>query len=108
MEAAGLVLVRQRPGSGEGGCFITLEDETGTANLVIWPDIFEKYRSIFLSASMIAAKGRIQREGDVVHLVTLELTDLSGLLRQVGERGGQDNQLTHDLVPLNFRSRNFH
>jgi hypothetical protein len=57
---------------------------------------------------MIAAKGRIQREGDVVHLVTLELTDLSGLLRQVGERGGEDDQLRRDLAPLNFRSRNFH
>jgi len=107
-EAAGLVLVRQRPGSGEGVCFITLEDETGIANLVIWPDIFEKYRPIILSASMVAARGRIQREGDVVHLVSLELTDLSGLLQQVGARGGEDDQVGHELDRLNFRSRNFH
>ncbi|WP_336717895.1 OB-fold nucleic acid binding domain-containing protein [Asaia bogorensis] len=108
VEAAGLVLVRQRPGSGEGVCFITLEDETGIANLVVWPDIFEKYRSVILSASMLAAKGRIQREGDVVHLVTLELTDLSPLLRQVGERGGASDQAARSLDQLNFRSRNFH
>ncbi|AHI24897.1 putative DNA polymerase III alpha subunit [Komagataeibacter xylinus E25] len=108
LEVAGLVLVRQRPGSGEGVCFITLEDETGIANLVIWPDIFEKYRSIILSASMMAARGRIQREGDVVHLVALELTDLSGLLRQVGTRGGADDPANSGLDRLSFRSRNFH
>jgi len=108
VEAAGLVLVRQRPGSGEGVCFITLEDETGVANLVIWPDIFEKYRPIILSASMVAARGRVQREGDVVHLVTLELTDLSGLLRQVGARGGDDDPASSGLERLSFRSRNFH
>jgi len=107
-EAAGLVLVRQRPESGEGVCFITLEDEIGVANLVIWPDIFEKYRSIILSASMVAARGRIQREGDVVHLVTLELTDLSGLLRQVGAWGGGDDPASSGLDRLSFRSRNFH
>ncbi|MFS3136290.1 OB-fold nucleic acid binding domain-containing protein [Gluconacetobacter sacchari] len=89
-------------------CFITLEDETGIANLVIWPDIFEKYRPVILSASMIAAKGRIQREGDVVHLVTLELTDLSGLLRQVGMRDDEDNRVGRDRTQINFRSRNFH
>ncbi|XQZ98196.1 hypothetical protein ACOZ4Y_11635 [Komagataeibacter rhaeticus] len=61
-----------------------------------------------MSASMMAAKGRIQCEGDVVHLVTLELTDLSGRLRHVGERGGKDDHARHDLAPLNFRSRNFH
>ncbi|MFT8674575.1 MAG: error-prone DNA polymerase [Acetobacter sp.] len=105
-QAAGLVLVRQRPGSGKGVCFITLEDETGIANLVIWPDIFEKYRPIIMSAGMIAAKGRIQREGDVVHLVALELTDLSDLLKQVSSRGNAGVMGTaHDL---SFHSRNFH
>ena len=71
LEAAGLVLVRQRPGSAKGVLFITLEDETGIANLVVWPQTFEKFRRIVMGASMLAVRGRIQREGEVVHLVAL-------------------------------------
>jgi error-prone DNA polymerase len=59
LEAAGLVLVRQRPGSAKGVMFITLEDETGIANLVVWPQVFEKFRRVVMSASMIAVRGRI-------------------------------------------------
>ena len=83
---AGLVLVRQKPGSAKGVMFITLEDETEVANLVIWPSLFEKQRRLILSASMIAARGRVQREGEVVHLVAEHLIDLSELLRSVGDR----------------------
>ncbi|MDH2329037.1 error-prone DNA polymerase [Cereibacter sp. SYSU M97828] len=86
-EVAGLVLVRQRPGSAKGTMFITLEDETGIANLVVWPKIFEANRRTILSAGMIAARGRIQREGEVVHFVVQHLTDLSGALGSVGSRG---------------------
>jgi error-prone DNA polymerase len=86
LESAGLVLVRQRPGSAKGVMFITLEDETGIANLVVWTTVFEKYRRVVLSAGMIAVRGRIQREGDVVHLVAQHLTDLSGELASVGDR----------------------
>ena len=86
LEAAGLVLVRQRPGSAKGVMFITLEDETGIANLVVWVKIFEKYRRIVLSAGMIGVHGRIQREGEVVHLVAHRLSDLSADLASVGER----------------------
>src|ERR1700688_644749 len=69
LEAAGLVLARQRPGSARGVMFITLEDETGVANLVVWPSVFERQRRIVLSAGMMAVRGKIQREGAVVHLV---------------------------------------
>jgi error-prone DNA polymerase len=86
LEAAGIVLVRQRPGSAKGVMFITLEDETGIANLVVWPKVFEKYRRIILAAGMFAVRGRIQREGEVVHLVAYHLTDLSSELASVGER----------------------
>ncbi|MBO9454630.1 error-prone DNA polymerase [Paracoccus sp. R12_1] len=86
-EVAGLVLVRQRPGSAKGTMFITLEDETGIANLVVWPKTFEANRRTILSAGMIAARGRIQREGDVVHFVVQHLTDLSAALGSVGSRG---------------------
>src|SRR5690606_7206477 len=77
LEAAGLVLVRQRPGSAKGVMFVTMEDETGAANIVVWVKVFEKFRRTMLSASMLAVRGRIQREGDVVHLVANSVTDLS-------------------------------
>ena len=83
----GLVLVRQRPGSAKGVMFMTLEDETGIVNAVIWPKVFERQRRLVLSASMVAINGKIQREGDVVHLVAQRLFDLSDDLGQLGERG---------------------
>lgn len=86
LEAAGIVLVRQRPGSAKGVMFITLEDETGIANLVVWPKVFERHRRIVLSAGMIAVKGRVQREGEVVHLVAHRITDLSRELASIGDR----------------------
>ncbi|MDQ7264135.1 OB-fold nucleic acid binding domain-containing protein [Paracoccus sp. PS-1] len=86
LEAAGIVLVRQRPGSAKGVMFITLEDETGIANLVVWQKVFERHRRVVLSSSMIAVKGCIQREGDVVHLVAHRIVDLSRELASVGQR----------------------
>jgi error-prone DNA polymerase len=83
---AGLVLVRQRPGSAKGVIFMTIEDETGPANVVVWPKLFEQRRRIILGASMIAINGRIQREGDVVHLVAQQAFDLSGDLCGLAER----------------------
>jgi error-prone DNA polymerase len=83
---AGLVLVRQKPGSAKGVMFVTIEDETGTANLVIWPSLFEKQRRVVLAAGMIECQGQVQREGDVIHLVAHRLVDHSALLRRVGER----------------------
>lgn len=66
--------------------FITIEDESGIANLIVWPKVFEKYRCVVLSAGMIGVYGRIQREGEMVHLVAHRLTDLSADLASVGER----------------------
>ncbi|TAV74737.1 error-prone DNA polymerase [Rhizobium leguminosarum] len=83
---AGLVLVRQKPGSAKGVMFITIEDETGPANVVVWPTLFERRRRIVLGASMMAINGRIQREGDVVHLVAQQLFDLSGDLSGLADR----------------------
>ena len=82
----GIVLVRQKPGSAKGIMFITIEDETGIANLVLWPSLFEKQRRLVLSAGMIACRGRVQREGTVIHVVVEHLTDLSQELRSVGNR----------------------
>ncbi|QYC11485.1 error-prone DNA polymerase [Brevundimonas nasdae] len=83
---AGLVLVRQKPGSAKGVMFITIEDETGVANLVIWPSLYEEQRRIVLSATMLVVDGQVQREGEVVHIVATRLHDASSLLASVGDR----------------------
>jgi error-prone DNA polymerase len=83
---AGLVLVRQKPGSAKGVMFMTIEDETGVANVVVWPSLFEKQRRIVLGSAMMAINGKIQREGGVVHLVAQRLFDLSSDLASLGER----------------------
>lgn len=86
LTTAGLVLVRQMPGSAKGVMFITIEDETGIANLIVWPSVFEQQRRVILAASLLAVHGRIQREGEVVHLIAHRLHDLSGLLAGLGTR----------------------
>jgi error-prone DNA polymerase len=86
VELAGIVLVRQKPGSAKGVMFITLEDETDVANLVIWASIFEKNRRTVLGASMMGVRGQVQREGDVIHIVAQRLDDLSAMLASVGDR----------------------
>jgi error-prone DNA polymerase len=85
---AGIVLVRQKPGSAKGVMFATIEDETGVVNVVIWPSLFERQRRVVLSASMLGVNGKIQREGDVVHLVAQRLFDFSSDLGSLGERDG--------------------
>ncbi|MFD1330320.1 error-prone DNA polymerase [Mycoplana ramosa] len=91
---AGLVLVRQRPGSAKGVMFLTLEDETGIVNAVVWPSLFERQRRILMTASMMGIHGKIQREGEVVHLVAQRLFDFSADLSSLGDRGG-DFPLPH-------------
>lgn len=83
---AGLVLVRQKPGSAKGVMFMTIEDETDVANIIVWPALFEKQRRLILSSGMMAIRGRYQREGGVTHLIAEHLIDLSDLLRSVGDR----------------------
>ncbi|MEX1108491.1 MAG: OB-fold nucleic acid binding domain-containing protein, partial [Dongiaceae bacterium] len=77
VRVAGIVLVRQRPGTASGVIFATLEDETGIANIVIWPKIFERFRPIVLGAKLLGVDGRLQREGRVIHVIADRLTDLS-------------------------------
>src|SRR5690606_3968029 len=89
LETAGIVLVRRRPGRASGVVLITAEDETGTATLVIWPKVTEASRRAILTAPMIAVRGRIQQEGEVVHLVARSFTDLSGDLAGVGRRDAE-------------------
>ena len=86
VRTAGLVLVRQRPGSAKGVMFITLEDETGPSNLIVWPSLLERFRRVVFTASMMGVEGKLQREGEVIHVIADRLIDLSAALRRVGER----------------------
>ncbi|EKF61235.1 DNA polymerase III subunit alpha [Agrobacterium albertimagni AOL15] len=80
VEIAGLVLVRQRPGSAKGVIFMTLEDETGTANVIVWPKVFERYRPIVMGARLVALRGRLQKAHGVIHVVADHLVDASSRL----------------------------
>ncbi|SCY98852.1 hypothetical protein [Microvirga guangxiensis] len=83
---AGLVLVRHKPGSAKGVMFMTIEDETDIANIIVWPSLYDKQCRLILSSGMIAVRRRYQREGGVTHLIAEHLVDLSDLLRSVGDR----------------------
>lgn len=84
VEVAGVILVRQRPGSARGVLFITIEDETGIANGILWPDRFETYRRQVMSSSMIAMRGRLQKEGEVIHVICDRIADHDDMLRSIG------------------------
>jgi error-prone DNA polymerase len=83
VELAGLVLIRQRPGKGNV-TFITLEDETGIANIILWQRKFEARRRVVMTAAMLGVKGVMQKEGEVIHVVADRLEDLTPLLHRVG------------------------
>ena len=77
---AGLVLVRQRPGTAKGVIFLTLEDETGVANVVVWAAIYERFRRAVISGRLLRVTGRLQRDAGVVHVVAEAIEDMSPLL----------------------------
>jgi len=84
VKVAGLVLVRQRPGTAGGICFITIEDETGTANLVVFRNLFENiYRKEILQSKLLMVEGKLQREGEVIHVIVQHCEDWSKLLRNL-------------------------
>jgi error-prone DNA polymerase len=82
---AGVVLVRQRPGSAKGVVFMTLEDETGVANSVVWPKVLERYRKVVMAARLVLIRGRVQRHEDIIHIVAQQLEDRSAWLGQLTE-----------------------
>jgi error-prone DNA polymerase len=85
---AGLVLVRQRPGTAKGVIFMTLEDETGIANTIVWARAFEKYRPTVIGARLVAVTGPLQSASGVIHVVMEHIEDLSPLLRQLSDEHG--------------------
>jgi error-prone DNA polymerase len=90
---AGLVVCRQRPGTASGVIFITIEDEGGIANLIVWPKMFERFRRTVLRARLLGAQGTLQREGIVTHIVVDRLVDLTDHLA-----GLADGEVAHDPV----------
>ncbi len=86
---AGLVLVRQRPGSANGTIFLTLEDETGVANIIVWPKVFEALRPVVIGGRFIAVTGRLQRQDAVIHVVAEKAEDLTRLLGQIAGMGSE-------------------
>ncbi|WP_088311034.1 error-prone DNA polymerase [Novosphingobium sp. B 225] len=89
VQVAGVVLIRQRPGSAKGVCFITLEDETGVVNLVIWPDVMERQRKVIMAARLMEVKGRVEYDDEVIHVIATHLTDATPSL----------HALSDDLLP---------
>jgi error-prone DNA polymerase len=87
VSVAGLVLVRQRPGTAKGTVFLTLEDETGVANIIVWPKVFEALRAVVIGSKLIAVTGRLQREGEVVHIVAEKAEDWTRALSQLSVMG---------------------
>jgi error-prone DNA polymerase len=90
VNVAGVVLIRQRPGSAKGVCFITLEDETGVINLVVWPDMMEKYRKVIMGARLMEVRGRVEYDDEVIHVIAAHLADATHDLHRLSE----------DLMPV--------
>jgi error-prone DNA polymerase len=92
---SGLVTIRQRPGTAQGVIFMTIEDETSVANIIVWPHTFERFRPIILGARYIAVSGELQQESGVLHVVAARLDDLTSLLAR----------LTADVPPIEALAR---
>jgi DNA-directed RNA polymerase len=80
---AGLVICRQRPGTAKGVIFVTLEDETGVANIVVWAKVFERFRRSVIAGRCLKVTGQVQRDGEVVHVVAERIEDISALLDEI-------------------------
>jgi len=92
---SGLVTIRQRPGSAHGVIFMTIEDESAVANIIVWPQTFERFRPIILGARYVAVHGKLQQEAGVIHVVASRLDDLTPLLAR----------LTEDAPPIEALAR---
>jgi error-prone DNA polymerase len=91
IKVSGLITVRQRPGTAKGVLFMTLEDETGAANIVVWQKLFDEYRKEIIQSRLFMVEGKLQIEGEVIHVVAIKCYNLNGLLR--GLTAGDENSL---------------
>ena len=133
IRVAGLVITRQRPGTASGVIFVTLEDETGIANVIVWPKVYERNRRAVIAGRLLRVSGQLQSEGSVRHLVAWRIEDLSHLLDRLGmpdtrsphadldpgggrrptmdhrpPKGGPRNNHPRDETRQLFPSRDFH
>jgi error-prone DNA polymerase len=129
VSAAGLVITRQRPGTASGVIFLTLEDETGVSNVVVWPKVYETFRRAVIGGRLLRVTGRLEREGQVVHLIAEHIEDLSHALlgldklgREIDPTGGKADEARRPVITrgktsarhpreqakLLFPSRDFH
>jgi error-prone DNA polymerase len=104
---AGLVLARQRPGTAKGVIFMTLEDETGIANLIVWADVFERFRRAVMASRLLICTGRLQREGLVIHIIAGSLEDRSERLDALVDLG-RESEPPGRSMHLPVASRDFH
>jgi len=104
VKTGGVVLVRQRPGTASGVVFVTIEDETGIANLVVWPRVFERYRPVVMGARILAVRGRVQSADNVVHIVVEDLVDRTDDLALLTEDARND-ALSRILTPADEVAR---
>jgi len=120
IKVAGLILARQRPGTAAGVIFMTLEDETGTANVIVWPKKFEIYRRTVLASRVICIEGELQKEQDVIHVIAHHMDDLGHMMVGLMEEGeepptgrqqvlGKPNLWSHPrTTSVMPKGRNFH
>jgi error-prone DNA polymerase len=102
VKVAGIVITRQRPGSANGVIFITLEDEAGHANLIIWPRVFDSFRQIVLRATLLGATGQVQRQGTVVHVLAERLVNLDTLLARLNPHAAGGAATKFDVQARDF------
>lgn len=94
VKVAGLVLVRQRPGTAGGICFITIEDETGTANLVVFKNLFDQYRKEIIQSRLLMIEGQLQKEGEVIHVIVKRCFNFSKLLHHLANSNTDELSIT--------------
>jgi len=99
VKLAGLVLIRQKPGTAKGVCFITLEDEFGVANVVVWPKIMEQYRKVVMQSRLLMIEGYVQRDVEIIHVIAQHLEDRTDALMRLAPESP-----TRDGSPLKVRS----
>lgn len=104
VKVAGLVLVRQRPGTAGGICFMTIEDETGYSNVVIFEKLFEEYRKEILQSKLIMVEGKLQIEGEVIHVIARRLHNFSKLLRMLTDYESKEETLQLTLSRADEKS----
>jgi DNA-directed RNA polymerase len=85
---AGLVILRQRPGTAKGVIFVTLEDETGVVNVIVWRKLYEQFRRAVIAGRMLRVTGRLQRENEVTHIIAEHVEDVSAMLDDLLRAGG--------------------